>query len=179
MKLGPHGTLLIDARDTWTTYDVSRADGRVRWQLGGRDSSFTLRAAPGQSLNQAGEIFAWQHDPEWIGHDELTVFDNESAGVGNTGIGASSEFPESRVVTVRLDLRRRVATLIASDDQPQGQLASSQGNGQLLPDGGEFVGWGIVNTISEFGPAGRLVFDAAFPSGVNTYRAYLEPWPGR
>ncbi len=108
---------------TWTTYKVNRFTGNIIWQLGGEDGSFELRAAPGQSLDNAGEIFAWQHDPEEIGHDEYTFFDNESAG--------TPEFPVSRAMTVKFD------------------------------------------------PSGRLVFNAEFPSGVNTYRAYVLPWrPG-
>lgn len=176
VKLGPNGTVLIDARNTWTTYDVNRFSGRILWQLGGKDSSFREVAAPGQTLNDAGRIFAWQHDPEWVGRNELTVFDNESAGAGNTGAGASSELDHSRVVTIHLDPRTRTATLVASDDQPSDGLASSQGNAQRLPGGGEFVGWGILPEISQYDAHGRLVFDAQFPSGVNTYRAYLAGW---
>ena len=165
------GNLLIDARDTWTTYKVNRYTGNIIWQLGGKDSSFKLRAAPGQSLDNAGEIFAWQHDPEAIGHDEYTFFDNESAG--------TPEFPVSRAATVKLDVRNRVGTLVASDDQPEGLVAPSQGNAQTTPDGGLFVGWGALPYFSEFDPSGRLVFNAEFPTGVNTYRAYVLPWhPG-
>ena len=179
IKLGPDGSLLIDARDTWTMYDVSpHAGGRILWQLGGKDSSLRERAARGQTLDEAGRIFAWQHDPEYLGHDEYTFFDNESAGTANTGAGASSELSYSRVVTVRIDPRSETATLVAADNQPEGGLASSQGNGQRLPGGGEFVGWGILNSISQFDRRGRLTFNAEFPSGVNTYRAYLLPWGG-
>jgi hypothetical protein len=64
VKPGPDGSILIDARDTWTAYDVSPKTGAVNWQLGGKASSFTLQAAPGQTLNEAGDIFAWQHDPQ-------------------------------------------------------------------------------------------------------------------
>jgi hypothetical protein len=163
------GNLLIDARDTWTAYKVNRFTGRIIWQLGGRASSFKLRAAPGQSLDNAGEIFAWQHDPEAIGHDEYTFFDNESSG--------TPEFSVSRTVTLTLDTRHRVATLISSDDQPEGLVAASQGNAQTTPDGGQFVGWGALPYFSEFDPSGRLVFNAEFPTGVNTYRAYVQPWP--
>jgi len=165
------GNLLIDARDTWTTYEVNRHTGKIIWQLGGKASSFALRAAAGQSLNDAGDIFAWQHDPEAIGRDEYTFFDNESAG--------TPEFSVSRAVTVRLDTRSRVATLIASDDQPEGLVAASQGNAQTTPDGGLFVGWGALPYFSEFDPSGHLAFNAEFPTGVNTYRAYVLPWrPG-
>ncbi|MBV8218445.1 MAG: hypothetical protein JO325_08265 [Solirubrobacterales bacterium] len=124
------------------------------WQLGGKASSFKLRAAPGQTLDNAGEIFAWQHDPEAIGHNEYTLFDNESAG--------TPEFSVSRTVTLTLNPRAHIATLISSDDQPEGLLAASQGNAQTTPDGGLFVAWGAIPYTSEFDPSGQLVFTAEF-----------------
>ena len=162
------GNLLIDARDTWTAYKVNRFTGRIIWQLGGKASSFAVRAAPGQSLDNAGEIFAWQHDPEAIGHDEYTFLDNESA--------ATPEFSVTRAVTVKLDERSRVATLVASDNQPEGLVAPSQGNAQTTPNGDVLTGWGALPYVSEFDRAGRLVWNAQFPTGVNTYRAYVLPW---
>ena len=168
VHLDTDGNLLIDARDTWTTYKVNRFTGQIIWQLGGKDSSFRLQAAPGQSLDDAGEIFAWQHDPEALGDDRYTFFDNESAG--------TPEFAVSRAVTVKLDPRDRVATLIASDDQPEGLVAASQGNAQTTGTGDLFVGWGALPYLSEFAPSGQLLWGAQFPTGVNTYRAYLLPW---
>ena len=162
------GNLLIDARDTWTTYKVNRFTGRTIWQLGGKASSFALRAAPGQSLDNAGEIFAWQHDPEALGRDVYTLFDNESAG--------TPEFAVSRTVTLKLDQRARTATLIASDNQPEGLVAPSQGNAQTTSKGDLFVGWGALPYFSEFDRSGRLLFNAQFPTGVNSYRAYLLRW---
>jgi hypothetical protein len=111
--------LLIDARDAWTAYEVNRHTGAIIWQLGGKDSSFTETAAPGQVLDGAGEIFAWQRDPEALGNDVYTFFDDDASP------GAS-----------------------------------------LLP-----------YSFSEFNPFGRLIFNAEFPAGVSTYRAYLLPWP--
>ncbi len=171
VKLDTDGNLLIDARDTWTTYKVSLATGHVIWQLGGKDSSFTLQAAPGQVLDDANEIFSWQHDPEPLGNDEYTFFDNESSG--------TPELPYSRAVTVKLDEWRHLATLVASENQPEGLSAASQGNAQPTGDGDLFVGWGILPYFSEFDPSGKLIFNAELPAGVNTYRAYLLPWnPG-
>jgi hypothetical protein len=168
VHLDRDGNLLIDARDTWTTYKVNRRTGQIIWRLGGKDSSFRLAAAPGQSLDNAGQIFAWQHDPEAIGHNTYTWFDNESTG--------AAQFSTSRVVTVELDPRARTATLVSSDDQPEGLLAPSQGNAQTTPAGDLFVGWGALPFISEFDPTGKLLFNAQFPTGVNTYRAYLLRW---
>jgi uncharacterized membrane protein YgcG len=168
VKLDSDGNLLIDARDTWTTYKVSLATGNIIWQLGGKDSSFTLQAAPGQTLDSANEIFAWQHDPEPIGNDEYTFFDNESSG--------TPLLPYSRAITVKLNEWNHTATLISSDNQPEGLSAASQGNAQTTADGNLFVGWGILPYISEFSPSGQLLLNAEFPAGVNTYRAYLLPW---
>jgi len=164
------GDLLIDARNTWTAYEVDRHSGSIVWQLGGKASSFALKAAPGQSLDNAGEIFAWQHDPEAIGHDEYTVFDDESAGTAEYGV--------SRVVTVKLDQRTHVATLVKSVNQPEGLVAASQGNAQTTPAGDLVVGWGALPYVSEFSGSGQLLFNAEFPSGVNTYRAFTYPWKG-
>jgi hypothetical protein len=167
------GNLLIDARNTWTTYDVSRRTGAINWELGGKQSSFTEQAAPGQALDSANEIFAWQHDPEYVGHGEFTFFDNESSG--------APLLPASRAVTVQLNPRSKVATLVASDSQPEGLSAPSQGNAQTTGNGDLFVGWGALPYFSEFSPSGQLVFNAEFPAGVNTYRAYRAPWfpPGQ
>jgi|CZKG01.1.fsa_nt_gi hypothetical protein len=168
VHLDTDGNLLIDGRDTWTTYKVNRFNGSIVWQLGGKDSSFRLQAASGQVLDSANEIFAWQHDPEALGDGVYTFFDNDAAG--------TSELPYSRAVTVRLNPWTHTATLVASDAQPEGLSAPSQGNAQTTADGNLFVGWGALPYFSEFSPSGQLLFNASLPAGVNTYRAYLLPW---
>ncbi len=95
VHLDTDGNLLIDARDTWTTYKVNRSHGQDPLAARRQGRSFTLQAAPGQTLDSAGEIFAWQHDPEALGNDEYTFFDNESAG--------TPLLPYSRAVTVKLN----------------------------------------------------------------------------
>jgi len=167
VHLDTDGNLLVSSRNTWTVFKVNRHTGQIMWQLGGRHSSFTLRAVPGQVLDRDGKIFAWQHDPEAIGGGEYTVFDDESGG---------NLLGSSRVVTVRLDLATRVATLVKSDNQPEGQVAQLMGNAQTTPEGDLFVGWGALPYISEFSPSGKLLFNAELPAGVSTYRAYLLIW---
>ena len=53
---------------------------------------------------------------------------------------------------------------------------ASQGNAQTNLLGNLVVGWGALPYFSEFNPAGGLVFNAQFPTGVNTYRAYQLPF---
>ncbi len=168
VHLDTDGSLLIDARNTWTTYKVNRFSGHIIWQLGGKNSSFALKAAPGQVLDSANEIFAWQHDPEALGDGLYTFFDNESSG--------NPLLPYSRAVTVRLNPWAHTATLVASENQPEGLAAASQGNAQTTQDGHLFVGWGSLPYFSEFDRFGHLAFNAEFPAGVNTYRAYMLPW---
>ncbi len=179
VKLDTDGNLLIDARNTWTAYKVNRHSGQIIWQLGGKAGSFKLQAAPGQSLNKAGDITAWQHDFEAQGNGVYTFFDNESAGVANTGVDATAEYKLSRAVTVKLDSRDHTATLVKSFNQPDALTAPSQGNSQLTADGNTVVGWGSLPYFSEFDSYGDLLYNAEFPTGVNSYRAYLLPWnPG-
>jgi hypothetical protein len=168
VHLDTDGALLIDSRATWTAFKVNPRTGATIWQLGGKQSSFTEQAAPGQTLDSAGEIFSWQHDPEAIGNNEYTFFDNDSEG--------TPLLPYSREVTVKLDLRDHVATLVSSVDQPEGLSAASQGNAQTLRDGDLVVGWGSLPYFSEFSSSGTVLFNAEFPAGVNTYRAFRLPW---
>jgi hypothetical protein len=180
IKLDTDGNFLIDARNTWTAYKVNRHNGQIIWQLGGKASSFDLKAAPGQTLNKAGEITAWQHDFEAQGNGIYTFFDNESAGVANTGVDATAEFDYPRAVTVKIDPQSHTATLIKSFDQPDHLAAPSQGNSQRTAEGNTVVGWGSLPYFSEFDSYGDLLYNARFPDGVNSYRAYLLPWnPGR
>ena len=169
VHLDTDGNLLINSRYTWTTYKVSLRTGKIIWELGGKQSTFKLTAAPGQVLDSAGEIFAFQHDPEAIGNGEYTFFDDESDG-------STTLLPHSRVVTVKLDLTTRVATLVKSVDQPEGLVATAEGNAQTTRNGDLFVGWGALPYISEFSPSGHLLFNAELPAGISTYRAYHLPW---
>jgi Arylsulfotransferase (ASST) len=167
VHLDTDGNLLISSRYTWTVYKVNRHTGAIMWELGGKQSTFKLHAVPGQVLDSAGEIFAYQHDPEAIGNDEYTVFDDESDG--------TVALPYSRVVTVKLDLAAKAATLVKSVKQPEGLLATAQWNAQTTRNGDLFVGWGALPFISEFSPSGQLLFNADLLAGL-TYRAYRLPW---
>ena len=171
VHLDTDGNLLISSRYTWTVHQVSLRTGKIIWELGGKQSTFRLMAAPGQVLDSAGEIFAYQHDPEAIGNGEYTFFDDESDGASPFGL-----LPHSRVAAVKLDLATKVATLVNSVDQPEGLQAVSQGNAQTTRNGGLFVGWGSLPYISEFSPSGQLLFNAEFPAGITSYRAYWLPW---
>jgi hypothetical protein len=115
--------------------------------------------------------FAWQHNPLVAdGPNTFRIFDNESDGV--------SVLPYSRVIWVHTDDLNKTATLERWFKHPDNLSAGSQGNSQGLDNGDTFVGWGAVGRFSEFDHDGNLLFDAAFPSGYDTYRAYRFEWAG-
>lgn len=162
VNLDEDGNLLISARHTWTIYKVDRHSGRVIWRLGGRRSDFAL--APGAQ-------FAWQHNALPAGESTIRIFDNENNG-------SDRVMSKSRVIWIRLDLAAKTAALLKTVSHPSTVSASSQGNAQALANGDTFVGWGDTGRVSEFGPDGKLLFDALL-SGYQTYRAYRFQWTGR
>jgi hypothetical protein len=154
------GNVIIDARNTWTTYKVDHKTGQVLWRLGGKNSTFALGA---------GVQFAWQHDPEPVDGHTLRLFDNEAA---------PSVLPYSRVIWVDHDRRAGTATLVRQIIHPDKIQAGSQGNAQALDDDHTFIGWGATGRFSEFDRRGDLLFDANVPAGWDTYRAYRFIWHG-
>jgi hypothetical protein len=155
------GSLLIDSRNTWAAYDVSRLTGQVQWTLGGKHSSFTMGPASRP---------AWQHDAREQSNGTITFFDN----------GASPKtHPQSRAIVLGLDFQHMTAALVGRYEHPTPLVAGSQGDMQALPNGDWLVGWGQVPDFSEFSSSGQLLFDAHLPSGYESYRTYRLPWTGQ
>jgi Arylsulfotransferase (ASST) len=159
---GPGDTLLVSARNTHTIYGLDRATGALRWRLGGKGSDIDM---------DEGTDFAWQHDAQWLGGDRISLFDNGLAE-------ASGGDGESRALILALDEAAGSATLVQEARHPDGVRAPTQGNTQVLADGGMVVGWGSEGRVSEFSAAGEIVFDAAF-APADSYRVYRFAWTGR
>jgi hypothetical protein len=162
----PNGDFLVSARNTHAIYEISRRTGKVLWRLGGKKSDFKLGP---------GVRFAWQHDARRQRDGTITIFDN----------GAAPPVEKfSRVLVIRLDMKKKTATLVRSYRHPKRLLAPFEGNAQFLPDGHVVVGWGAWPYISELDASGRVLFDAYFGQGkkpgqdADTYRAYRFVWHG-
>jgi Arylsulfotransferase (ASST) len=158
---GQDGDLLVDSRNTWAAYDVDAKTGQVRWQLGGKRSSFKIGR---------GASMAWQHDAVQQPDGAITFFDN----------GASPQVqPQSRAIEVALNMTSMTATLVRSYGHENPLVADSQGNVQTLPGGDWMVGWGQAGYLSEIDAAGQVLFDAHLPPDWESYRAFVAPWSGR
>ena len=158
---GPHGTVVVSARNTHTIYEIDEQTGKIVWQLGGKHSDFQMGP---------GTRFGWQHDARLHTDGTLTLFDNEAA---------PPLAKQSRVLVLRLDTKKMTASLVRSYVHPKPLLASSQGDAQFLPDGDVVVGWGAEPHLTEFTRAGSVVFEAHFNKGADSYRVFRFPWVGR
>ncbi|HEY4812294.1 MAG TPA: arylsulfotransferase family protein [Solirubrobacteraceae bacterium] len=152
------GNFIISSRNTWAAYEINHISGAVMWRLGGRHPSFKMGAGTG---------FAWQHDARWQPDHTLTIFDD----------GATpKEHSQSRAIRERINWAHHTAELVGRYVRTPPLLTGSQGNDQVLANGNSLVGWGEVPYITEFNPAGQILFEANFPAPGQSYRAYRFPW---
>jgi hypothetical protein len=159
LAVNSQGELLVSGRNTWALYEINPSSGAIVWRLGGKKSTFTLGA---------GVPFAYQHNAEWLGSDEVSLFDDE---------GSPAVKPPSRGELVSLNTKARTATLVSQLVRSPGPLSTtSQGDLQALPDGGWMVGWGGLPNFTEFNARGQEIYDAQLPAGENSYRVYREAW---
>ena len=160
VSLDTDDDFLMSARNTWTIYKIDRETGGIRWRLGGKKSTFKLPAAA---------RFAWQHDALRRSDGAITLFDNEA-------------FPPirkfSRALALRVDERARTVSVAGALVHPRRLLTATQGSQQTLPNGGALVGWGSQRYVTEFDPAGNVVFNASLSLGFESYRSYRLPWVG-
>jgi len=153
--------LLISARNTSAIYKIDRKSGEVMWRLGGKKSDFEMGK---------GTRTFWQHDARRHEDGTISIFDN----------GAHPRVHlQSRGIVVDLDEDSMEATMVREYTRPDGLVSTSQGNMQVLPNGNVVVGWGSEPAVSEFSRDGELLFDASFPTGCESYRAFRLPWKGR
>ena len=154
----PDGDFIISARNTWAGYEIDHHSGAIRWRIGGKHSSFHM--GPGTGT-------AWQHDVRWQPDHTLTFFDNGAV---------PKRHAQSRVIHERVDWAHRTVRLITSEIHSPPILSGSQGDAQMLSNGGEFVGWGARPYVSEFGPDGHVRFEVQL--AAQSYRAFRFSWSG-
>jgi hypothetical protein len=154
------GSLLVSSRNTWALYRLAASTGQIIWRLGGKHSSFKM--GPGTGV-------AWQHDSRELPDGSISIFDNGAAPPAH---------PQSRAIVVSLDDAAHTATLTTRLTHTPPLVAESQGDVQALANGDWFVGWGAEPYFSEFGPEGKLLFDAHLPAGSESYRDFRFPWTG-
>jgi hypothetical protein len=162
IEIDRDGNFLVSARNTHAIYKINRHSGKVMWRLGGKRSDFELGR---------GVRFGWQHDVRRQPDGTITIFDNAAAPKLRR---------QSRGIVLRVDEKRKTATLLHTYVHRPPIVAVDQGNMQKLPNGNYLIGWGHEPYVTEFGPQGKAVLDLRFARrGADSYRAYRFPWIGR
>lgn len=163
MDVGPDGDILISARNTCAVYEIDRTTGAVNWRLGGERSDFRL---PREAR------FCRQHDARWAGENRMTIFDNNVDSIRDRG--------QSRAIRLAVDEERERASLLRAYRHPDRPKVLNKGGTRTLSNGNLLVAWGAVPVITEYTPAGRIVFDAHFKGATDgSYRALRADWVGR
>ncbi|HUO75210.1 MAG TPA: arylsulfotransferase family protein [Solirubrobacteraceae bacterium] len=156
---------LTSMRNTWAAYMVNTATNGVEWTLGGKASTFTLPATA---------QFAWQHDVELHGGNEISMFDDACCNITATGFGPP--LGPSRGLVLALNTSAHTGTVIHEYTHGAGFNAAFLGNTQLLANGNVLVGWGSKPNFSEFSKNGQLLFDGVLPGPDVSYRAFSSTW---
>ncbi len=159
---GSDGTYVVSARGTDAIYRIDGETGAVIWRLNGKLSDFAMGE---------GTPFRLQHDARVHPDGTLSLFDNATDNRESDLV--------SRGIVLALDEEAMTATLVREYLHPDDPVAVSQGNMQVLPNGNVLIGWGSVPLYSEFSAAGEVLLDGRMDAGVNSYRAYRNPWVGR
>lgn len=164
------GNLLISCRHASAVYKVDRATGEILWALGGSNSSFQM----GQ-----GTQFTGQHDGQSEGNNVYRLFNN---GVQVSLFGerlAPMQQAGSSVKWIEVDSASGTASLVNEITHPEGIQALAEGGAYRLPNDNVLVSWGQGGRITEHSPTNQLVFEAALPQGMSSYRAYRMEWQGQ
>lgn len=162
--------ILVSGRNTWTLYKINKPTGNIIWQLGGKQSSFTI---------SPDAEFSWQHDGRFLPNNLISMFDDNSDDSSVPG-------PYSHGLILQLDFGNMSASVYRTYYHDPNIIVASQGNVQSLENGNKFVGWGQSQYFSEYSEAGNtegnpslnLLYDASMPGNNYTYRAYRNDWVG-
>lgn len=163
IAVGSDGNLLISGRNVSAVYSVDRTTGAVLWELGGKQSSFTLEPS-GQ------QWFCYQHFARQPEANVVTVFDDGGLGP------AACPNHESRALTLTLNLASHTATVTRALEHSPALHAGFLGSNQTLPNSDALVSWGELAKVTEFSAAGRPNFEMDL--SADTYRAFRAPWTG-
>ena len=112
---------------------------------------------------------------EWFdGHDVRRLPDGNISYFVNTDFGS----PEtSKIAVFKMDEENLIAELVWLYEPVSPVMSMAMGNGQLLPNGNWFIGWGFASFMgyqicSEITADKDTVMDLYSTPGVSSYRAY-------
>lgn len=157
VELDTDGNLFISLRSTNQILKINRSTGAVMWIFGGKRNQFDLGGDEG---------FTDQHDFRRLPNGNVSLWDN----------GDRRTPQHARAVEYKLDEVAKKATKVWEYRETPDFRSWHSGNFQRYAVGGGMMSWGGNDRITEVNAAKQKQFDAVFPSGSGSYRAYRFPW---
>jgi hypothetical protein len=154
-------TILLSSRHLDEITKIDLATGDIVWRWGGKNNQFTF------TNDTIG--FSHQHAIRRLANGNLIMFDN-----GNYHTPSFS-----RAVEYKLDEVLKTATLQWEYRHSPSVYSAFMGYAQRLENGNTFISWGgAIPTVTEVTQTGTVVFEASYPNGYYTYRAYKSSLGG-
>ena len=163
----PTGNYLASARHTSTIYHINGTTGSIIWRLSYQGDS---------DFNCTNFNFSFQHDIRYQSSNMTTTLISTFDNAINGPVETRSQSSGKRIL---LNHDSNTATQLFETLFPSagGLLATSQGNTQILFNGGTFHSWGDNPYITEHATNGTAVLVAQFAaSTAQNYRAFSSPW---
>lgn len=165
------GDYVVSARHHNTIYKIAGhnnnlglSPGEIIWRLGGKFNDF------GKTFN-----FSRQHTVKFVSTERdttiISLFNNAYDGLAYT-----AKYSDAQIISLNNETMN--ATLLQSFPDPLRKLSPSQGSVQILPNKNVMVSWGNRAWFSEFTHDGKLLYNAHFGGGVESFRAWKFPWKG-
>jgi hypothetical protein len=129
--------------------------GEVIWQLGGKQSDFTIMGDP-----LGG--FHGQHSPRVLASGNILLYDN--------GLGHSP--PESRAVEYAIDPVAKTAKLVWQYRHSPPIFTEFVGSVERLGNGNTLVAFGAAGIVDEVDPQGNVVWEGKLQNGAKPQLAY-------
>jgi hypothetical protein len=159
IDVAPSGDLLVSMRMTSSVIEVSRADGSIRFRLGGNKSDFTFVDDP-----LGG--FSMQHDARWTsGGAEIMLLDN----------GNNHDPHVTRACRYAIDRTAKTAKLVWSYTHDPPLFSPFAGSVRALPNGHLQIAHAAQGLVTEIEPeTKKVVWEIEVP-GYVIYRALHQP----
>jgi Arylsulfotransferase (ASST) len=159
-SIEPRGSdeLVVSMRHTDAIYGIERSTGEILWKLGGTETPDSLRIVG----DPAVKLFGGQHDARVDETGDISVYDN-----------GKDRPRRPRVVSYRLDLKRRTATYQGQLNDPRIKASHCCGSARPLAGGGWLVSWGDNPLVTGFDGDGETAFRLELPA--STFRAVPVP----
>lgn len=155
IEIDNDGNFILSSRHLDEITKINHVTGDIIWRFGGIHNQFTFINDPIH--------FNYQHAARRIANGNITIYDN--------GNFHTPHF--SRAVEYQLDEQNKTATLVWQYSNTPIIYGTWGGYVQRLYNGNTLISWGGTRpTVTEVTPQGTIVFEASYPIGFYTYRAY-------